>query len=702
MTAFSDNYNDIITYFQKSLTSLSVIKEKTHINLVRLCGQTYLDLLFHLPIKGINRGLVSVLDLEKHDNQTTTFKAYIGRHINPRTPQAPYKVIVHTQAEQGIIDVELVFFNAKSDYIRNLLPTDSERIISGKLELFNQKPQMIHPDYVVSVDKKQELPTIQPIYNLTAGITQRLIAKAINHIIQDLPNITIEWLRPDLMERYGWASFSESIQKLHNPSHSDDCLITSSYRQRLAYDAILAHQLTLAINREKRQKQSAISITHQHQLANMIIKNLPFNLTNDQKKVISEIFDDLKKPYQMTRLVQGDVGSGKTIVGLLAASMMIQDKYQVAMMVPTEILARQHYETLKPLCRAVGIRIGLLIGKDKPSESKLTLEKLKTGDIDFIIGTHALIQEKVIYRNLALAIIDEQHRFGVAQRLSLVSKGNPNAHLLLMTATPIPRSLAMVNYGDCDLSIIAEKPPLRQPVVTRVMPIAKVDDVVASLERVIKHKGRAYWVCPLVEESEKIDLMAAEERFSLLAKYYPQQVGLVHGKMKSTEKETVISAFICGKISILVATTVIEVGVNVPEATVIIIEQAERFGLSQLHQLRGRVGRGDKQASCLLLYKTLNPTAIERLSILRETDDGFLLAEKDLELRGAGDLLGTKQTGILELRAFDFNAHGFLINIARDDARYILQLDSDFSSPRGKNLRLLMKIFGYDSLLCSA
>lgn len=697
MTLVCNDKTHIVDYLEQSIEKISAISSKTQANLMRLCGVSYYDLLCHLPVRGVNRGIVDTLNLD-NDNEIVTFEAYIGKHFIPRSPQAPYRVSVHTQGKQGVIEVQLVFFRANGEYVKNLLPTDSSRIISGKLELFDNKPQIIHPDYVVTVDKKNDLPTIQPIYNLTAGVTQRLIAKAITHVTADLPH-SPEWLRSDLIDRYKWASFTESLVKIHNPEKTDDCLLESPYRQRLAYDAILAHQLTLAISRAKRQKQSAIALTHQHELANTLVKNLPFSLTGDQKKVTKEIFDDLKKPYQMTRLVQGDVGSGKTIVALLAASMVIQDKCQAAIMVPTEILAKQHYASLKPLCRAVGIRMGILTSKDKPSESRQTLEKLKNGELDFVVGTHALIQEKVIFKNLALAIIDEQHRFGVSQRLSLVNKGTPNAHLLLMTATPIPRSLAMAHYGDCDLSLIQEKPPLRKPVTTRVMSTSKLDDVIQSLARVISNKGRAYWVCALVEESEKIDLMAAQERFLLLNTIYPNQVGLVHGKMKPAEKDAVIGDFMTGVISILVSTTVIEVGVNVPEATVMIIEEAERFGLSQLHQLRGRVGRGDQQSSCLLLYKTLNPVAIERLSILRETDDGFLLAEKDLQLRGAGDLLGTKQTGILDLPAFDFTVHEFLIKIARDDATYILQTDPNFTTPRGQNLKILLKIMGYDTVL---
>lgn len=703
MPAISHEKNPIITFLQQPILQLSDVGAKTQANLMRLCGDEFYHLLFHLPTRCIDRRPVEVIDLEKHHNEVITFQICVKRHLNPRSPRAPYRVIVEAIGREGPIEIHLIFFRAKGEYVQNLLPLNAQRIVSGKLEVFDNQPQIVHPEYAVCVDKKHELPDIQPLYHLTAGVTQRLIAKAMRQVTQQFsdmaPDMADEWIRPDLMARYQWHDFRQSLIKLHHPEAIDDCEPTSVYRQRLAYDAILAHQLTLAVSRAKRQKQIAISIKHQHEMANAIIKNLPFSLTGDQKKVAAEIFEDLQKPYQMTRMVQGDVGSGKTIVALLAASMVIQDKFQVAMMAPTEILAKQHYASLKPLCRAVGIRMGILTGKDKASESRKTLQKLKDGEIDFIVGTHALIQERVIYKNLALAIIDEQHRFGVAQRLSLVQKGTPYAHLLLMTATPIPRSLAMAQYGDCELSLIKEKPPFRKPVITRVMPFSKIEALIQSLQRVINQQGRVYWVCPLVEESEKMDLMAAEQRFDILNKIYPNQVGLVHGKMKSIQKDSVISDFTQGKISVLVSTTVIEVGVNVPEATVMIIEESERFGLSQLHQLRGRVGRGDAQSSCVLLYKTLNPVAIERLSILRETEDGFLIAEKDLELRGAGDLLGTKQTGILQLPAFDFEHHAHFIKIARDDAQYILQTDPQLSSERGLKIRLLLDVFRQHHLL---
>ena len=497
-----------------------------------------------------------------------------------------------------------------------------------------------------------------------------------------------------MLKQFGWISHSESVKRLHLPQHAHDCDPQSPYRRRLAYDRILAHQMNLGLMRQKRQAVPKRPFVVTGSLAQKLTDSLPFSLTGDQQKTLQDIVHDLQKGDVMSRLVQGDVGSGKTLVALFAASYVIEEGAQAALMAPTEILAKQHYASLKPLCDQAGIRIGLLTGKDKAKQSRETLEKLEDGTIDFLIGTHALIQDRVIFKNLGLGIIDEQHRFGVEQRHKLGQKGCPYAHILVMTATPIPRSLAMAQYGDTDLSIIREKPPGRKPIVTKVMPSDKISAVAHGLSRVIQAGERAYWVCPLVEESEKMDLIAAEERYETLCALYPNQVGLVHGKMKTAEKDAVVEKFASGEITILVATTVIEVGVNVPEATVMVIEEAERFGLSQLHQLRGRVGRGDKDASCVLIYKgNLSKTAQTRLSIIRSTEDGFILAEKDLELRGAGDFLGTRQTGLLDLEGFSFEFHADLIEVARDDVRHIFDADPSLSSLRGMALKSLLEIF---------
>lgn len=689
-------------FFARPATDINCVGEKSIQNVIRLTGETYQDILYHLPTGAVCRDKIDAVDLDTHIGEIISCVVTVVRHKSSSTPRSPHRVVVMAQGKDAPLEIHLVYFNASSDYLRNLLPVGSQRVVSGKLEQFDMLLQMSHPDYVVATDRMGDLPVVQPLYPLTAGVTQRIMGKVIASISSDIPPVT-EWIREDMLEKYGWQSLDKSLRQIHHPEHPDDVSPQSIYRMRIAFDRVLAHQLMLGRIRQKRRDAPLRPMQGTGRFKKALYKILPFDLTSDQIQCLQEIEDDLEAGQAMARLVQGDVGSGKTIVALLSATGVIESKAQVAMMTPTEILAKQHYATLKPFCDAVGIHLALLTSKDKASEVHKTLTGLANGSIDFVIGTHALIQERVHFHNLGLGIIDEQHRFGVEQRNALAHKGFPYAHILVMTATPIPRSLAMTRYGDTDISIIKQKPAGRKPITTKVMPVNRLEDIARGLNRVIQTGGRAYWVCPLVEESEKIDLMAAQERFYYLNALYPEQVGLVHGKMKTAEKDDVVYRFMAGEISILVATTVIEVGVNVPEATVMVIEEAERFGLSQLHQLRGRVGRGDKEASCLLLYKSpLSKIAHERLSIIRDTEDGFILAEKDLELRGAGDLLGTKQTGLLTLKGFDYEAHSELIPIAREDVRFILQTDPSLKSERGLALRNLLKLFASEISLVKA
>lgn len=684
---------ELENFYNTPLTSVPKISEKMQAKLMRLMGSHLRAALFHLPVGAVNRQIVPVIDPELHLSEIISFEATVKKHIYSQKKGAPDRVIMSVQTHQGSAELHLIYFRSHGDMLRHMLPVGSQRLISGKLEMFDTMLQIVHPDYVVTPDKKGDLPEIQPLYGLTAGITQRFLGGIMRDLAQQIPE-TAEWIQPNMLERFGWVSHASSLKRLHMPEASKDCDPQSPYRRRLAYDRILAHQMNLGLMRQKRQSAPKRPFKVSGHLAQKLSEALPFSLTGDQQKTLEDIQVDLKQGDVMSRLVQGDVGSGKTLVALFAASYVIEEGAQAALMAPTEILAKQHYASLKPLCDQVGIEVGLLTGKDKAKDVRATLKKLETGEIHLLIGTHALIQDRVIFKNLGLGIIDEQHRFGVEQRHKLGQKGDPYAHILVMTATPIPRSLAMAQYGDTDLSIIREKPPGRKPIVTKVMPADKIPAVAQGLSRVIQAGERAYWVCPLVEESEKMDLVAAEERYETLHHLYPNQVGLVHGKMKTAEKDAVVEKFAKGELSILVATTVIEVGVNVPEATVMVIEEAERFGLSQLHQLRGRVGRGDKDASCVLLYKgALSKTAQTRLTVIRSTEDGFILAEKDLELRGAGDFLGTRQTGMLDLEGFSFEFHADLIEIARDDVRHIFSTDPSLTSTRGFALQRLLRIF---------
>ena len=512
-----------------------------------------------------------------------------------------------------------------------------------------------------------------------------MLNKLMKQALAAVPTLP-EWQDEPYLKATGWPSFNQALKLAHHPVKLTDLEPSDLARSRLAYDELLANQLALAIVRERVKKQQGREINGNGLLRKKVLDALPFKLTSAQEKVLREIAADQASKFRMLRLLQGDVGSGKTIVALLTMLNAVECGTQAAIMAPTEILAKQHLETIQPLCDEIGVRAELLTGRVKGKARTQILEALAAGEIDILIGTHALFVEDVVFKDLACVIVDEQHRFGVHQRLALSNKGN-KADILVMTATPIPRSLVLTAYGDMEYSKIDQVPEGRKPVDTRVMPVTKLDVVVAALQRKLTEGCRAYWVCPLVEESEKIDLAAAEERFSTLQQIFGNKVGLVHGKMKEKEKDEVMERFKSGAISLLVATTVIEVGVNVPEATVMVIEHAERFGLAQLHQLRGRIKRGFQASTCILLYSyPLSETSRQRLNTMRETEDGFEIAEKDLELRGGGEILGTRQSGFNEFRLADMNVHKNLLLTANKDARMMLELDPNLKTPRGEAL----------------
>jgi len=497
----------------------------------------------------------------------------------------------------------------------------------------------------------------------------------------------------------GWPDWKASILSLHNPASEKDLEASNPAQTRLAYDEFLANQLTLAILRLKQRKLKGRSFSTHGANRQKLLASLPWQLTSFQKEALGEIDADMAAPHRMLRLLQGDVGSGKTIVAALAMMNVVDSGAQATLMAPTEILARQHIETLKPYLDAAGIPFTILTGRDKGKARETILDDIASGKAKIIIGTHALFQEGVEFADLGLAVIDEQHRFGVHQRLQLSSKGL-GTDVLVMTATPIPRTLTLTAYGDMEVSRIVGKPAGRKPIDTRLIPQDTLDDMIGRIGEQIKKGVQIYWVCPLVEESEILDLAAAEERHLVLQQFYGDKVGLIHGRMKPKDKDAVMEKFAAGEISILVATTVIEVGVNVPNATIMVIEHAERFGLAQLHQLRGRVGRGDQQSYCFLVYASnLTETARERLKILRQTEDGFLIAEKDLELRGSGEVLGTKQSGLIEFRLANLAAHSDLLLSARHDSALILEKDPDLKTPRGEALRTLLYLFERDQAI---
>lgn len=668
----------------------------------KLAGGRVLDLWWHLPGSIIDRRYRPAV-AEAEPGRIATLTVTIDRHLPPRNARLPYKVLAH----DGSGSITLVFFNGREDFLKRSLPEGETRIVSGSIELFDGQPQMTHPDRIGTPEEINQLASVEPVYPLTAGLAPRTLAKIVDGALAKAPALP-EWLDPAWQKREGWPGWHEALLAAHRPQQAADLEPAAKPRQRLAFDELLANQLALLLVRRRLRRLSGRPLQGDGRLRDALETLLPWPLTNAQRQANAEIAGDMASDKRMLRLLQGDVGSGKTMVALSAMLVAVEAGAQAALMAPTEILARQHADTLAPYCEKLGITIALLTGRDKGKARAALLERLAAGEIDILIGTHALFQDDVAFHDLALAVIDEQHRFGVGQRLGLAAKGQRDkggVDVLVMTATPIPRTLSLTAYGDMDVSKLTEKPPGRTPVDTRTVAADRYMDVVAAVRRKIEAGEQAYWVCPLVEENEQSDLAAAAERHSALklaleAEFGEGSIGLVHGQMKAAEKDAAMEAFAAGRSKLLVATTVIEVGVDVPAATLIVIEHAERFGLAQLHQLRGRVGRGGRPGACLLVYSgPLGETARARLKILRETDDGFVIAEEDLRLRGAGEVLGTRQSGLPDFRLADLALHGDLLAAARDDARLILERDPDLAGERGQALRVLLYLFERDSAI---
>ncbi|GAB4267115.1 MAG: ATP-dependent DNA helicase RecG [Pararhodobacter sp.] len=656
--------------------------------------ETPKDLLFLLPQSGIDRRVRNSVK-DTRPPEVATLKVVVGNHIPARQRGRPYRVIVR-DAQQ---EFQLVFFHARAEYLQRILPTGQVRIVSGKVEMFDGVYQMAHPDHILPPEEAARLPRFEPVYPLTSGVTQRVIQRAVGAALSRLPRVA-EWIDPGLMAREGWPGWAEALRKAHAPTSLADLSADAPARRRLAYDELLAHQLTLALARAQRQRAKGAETRAEGRLFAKVLDSLPYAPTKAQERAINEILADMAAPHRMNRLLQGDVGAGKTLVAMAALLAAVEAGGQGVLMAPTEILARQHLEGLAPLAQAAGVSVVLLTGRDKGRERERKLSELARGRAGIAIGTHALFQRDVSFANLRLAVIDEQHRFGVAQRMALGKKGE-RADCLVMTATPIPRSLALVQYGDMDVSILDEKPPGRQPIVTSLASTERMGEVVAHLRRAVEAEGRqAYWVCPLVEESETVTLTAAQSRFDALRAVFGDRVGLVHGQLPPAERDVAMARFVSGETRILVATTVIEVGVNVPNATIMVIERAESFGLAQLHQLRGRVGRGTGASTCLLLYDPpLGEAAARRLKLMRDTEDGFLISEEDLAMRGAGDVIGTAQSGLPRFRIADIERQADLMAIAQSDARKLLSDDPTLSSDRGAAARLLLWLMEKDKAI---
>ena len=692
---------DILNPLFRPVTSLAGIGPKLGETLGRLLGgpdggeARVVDLPFHLPVGVTDRSRQPGITASA-EGSIVTLKVRVDRHAPPPrgNKRIPYRVFAHDDTGE----IGLVFFHAKGDYLEKQLPVGATRYVSGAVEWFNGRPTMVHPDYIVGEEDFATLPLIEPVYPMTAGLSCKTLAKAIADALAHLPELP-EWLDAGLVAERVWPTFATALVRIHHPESPAEFELEAPHVARLAYDELLASQLALSLMREHQRRSTGKARKGNGAIRRKLLAALPFTLTGSQRSALADIEADLGRPERMLRLLQGDVGSGKTVVALLAAANVIEAGGQAAIMAPTELLARQHARTIAPLAEAAGIRMAVLTGRERGRDREAIVAGLADGSIDLLLGTHALFQAGVDFRDLALVVVDEQHRFGVHQRLALTAKGGAT-DVLVMTATPIPRTLVLTYYGDMDVSRLTEKPAGRRPIDTRAVPLDRLDEVVARIRGALGEGAKAYWVCPLVEESELLDVAAAEERYKMLAEQLGPVVGLFHGRMKPAERDAVMARFQAGDIRVLVATTVVEVGVDVGDATIMVIEHAERFGLAQLHQLRGRVGRSDRPSVCLLLYKPpLGAIARNRLAIMRETDDGFRIAEEDLKLRGGGEILGTRQSGVPGFRIADLARHADLMEMARDDARLVVDTDPNLTTSRGQALRVLLYLFGRDEAI---
>jgi ATP-dependent DNA helicase RecG len=660
----------------------------------KLAGPLVRDVLFLAPTGVITRRRTTAIDAV--EGQVGVFDIVIDRMIAPTRPGAPLKV----RATDDTGFVHLIWFGGSPQHIERQLRRGERRLVSGKVERYNNEVQIVHPDWIVPLDKGEEIPAVEPVYPATQGITSRQVRKIALSALTAAPELP-EWQDAAWLAKQRWPGWRAAIEALHAPADEADLEADAPVRQRLAYDELLAHQLALARRRRARQITPA-PVIRPGGVSQALLAALPFRLTGAQDQAVAEIRRDLVSGEQMGRLLQGDVGSGKTAVAALAMADAASSGFQSALMAPTEILARQHYQRLGPMLEAAGAPAILLTGRDTPAERREKLAALASGAARVAIGTHALFQDAVRFDRLGFAVIDEQHRFGVNERARLQAKGDPRTggvHLLTMSATPIPRTLELTQYGELDVSRLTEKPPGRTPVATAVLPLARIGEVAKRLKAAVESGAQAYWICPLVAESEAVDLAAAEARAVDLRRLLGAEVGLAHGQMPGAEREAVMADFADGRLPVLVATTVVEVGVDVPNASIMVIEHADRFGLAQLHQLRGRVGRGAKASACILLYGGedggLGETARQRLETLRRTEDGFEIAEEDFRLRGGGDPLGLKQSGFPAYRFADPIRHRALLLAAADDARLVLGRDPDLLSERGKAIQVLEALFDW-------
>lgn len=669
---------DVLAFLSRNLENIPKFHSTI---LTKLCGNIRVkDLLFYKPLSYVDRRK-SLSGAQV--GEFASFIAKVHEHQPPTLKSRPYKIIVESEGQY----VFIVFFSYSVKYLHKLFPVGASVIISGKLESFAEYLQITHPDYIsLNISQFKEIACIEPVYQLSRGITNKSIRKIINSNLKELPDLP-EWIDDELIKQKKWFSWKESVIKLHKPESLAEVEIC---RKRLAYDELLAYQLALKFARKDKLKERGREFVILNKYKEQILNELSFQLTNDQVRAIDEILEKQKSKYRMINLLQGDVGSGKTVVALFAMINVVENNLQAALMAPTTILAEQHYNWIEETLSSTNIKVALLTGKTSRKEKKMIMNELACGIIDIVIGTHALFQDKVIFKDLGLAVIDEQQRFGVMQRNRLVEKGE-NADILFVTATPIPRTLQQAIYGDVECSILREKPKFRLPIKTVTINIKKVSEVIKKLKGAINRGEKAYWICPYIEENEDVNIAAAEMRFRELQKIFSDKVGIIHGKLTQDQKDQVMFSFKRNEFSLLVATTVIEVGIDIPDATIMIIENAEQFGLSQLHQLRGRVGRGNKPSFCVLLHDALSKNSYSKLKIMCESQDGFYIAEKDMMLRGSGDILGTRQSGCKEFKFADLYKDGELLNLAYNNAKDMVA--------GNKSFELLFEIFEYRSRL---